>query len=153
MKLQLKRRYKGKDYTIGDLFLNGKKFCETIEDVDRGLTSAMSVADISKKKVHGQTAIPTGKYTIQMGVVSPKFKSKSWATRWGGKLPRIQNVKGFDGVLIHVGNTPSDTEGCILVGENKEKGKVINSTATFDKLMPVLIEAWYKGEEITFEVL
>ena len=152
MKLTLKRRYKCKDYTIGDLYLNGKKFCDTIEDTDRGLTSEMSAQEIAEKKKHGVTAIPTGVYTIQMGVVSPKFKNKSWATQWGGKLPRLLNVKGFSGVLIHVGNSASDTEGCLLVGENKVKGQVINSTETFNKLMTQLVLAWYRDENISIEI-
>ena len=152
MKLTLKRRYKCKDYTIGDLYLNGKKFCDTIEDTDRGLTSEMSAQEIAEKKKHGVTAIPTGVYTIQMGVVSPKFKNKSWATQCGGKLPRLLNVNGFSGVLIHVGNSASDTEGCLLVGENKVKGQVINSTETFNKLMTQLVLAWYRDENISIEI-
>lgn len=152
MKLTLKRRYKGKEYTIGDLYVNGKKFCETIEDTDRGLTSEMSDSEIADKKKHGVTAIPTGVYPVQMGIVSPKFKNKSWATPWGGKLPRLSNVRGFSGVLIHVGNSASDTEGCLLVGENKVKGQVINSTEVFNKLMVELVSAWYRDEYISIEV-
>lgn len=152
MQLKLKRRYKGTDYTIGDLYVNGKKFCETLEDTDRGLTSEMNLDDIAKQKVYGKTAIPTGTYPVQMGIVSPKFKNRSWAVRWEGKLPRLQNVKGFEGVLIHVGNYAQDTLGCLLVGENKMKGQVVNSVATFHKLMPLLLESWNRGEDITIEI-
>lgn len=153
MELKLKRRFKGAEYTIGDLFINGEKFCDTLEDADRKLNDTMSVAEITQKKVYGKTAIPSGKYPIQMGVVSPKFRSKSWAVRWGGKPPRLLNVKGFDGILIHPLNTAEDSLGCIGVGENKVVGKVINSVATFDKLMSRLCEAWYKGEDITIEIV
>lgn len=153
MELKLKRRYKGSEYTIGDLFINGEKFCETIEDTDRGLTSEMSSSEIAKRKVYGKTAIPTGVYPVQMNVVSPKFKSRSWAARWGGKLPRLQNVKGYEGALIHVGNVAQDTLGCVLVGENKVKGQVVNSTATFHRLMPILLGAWNNGEAITLEIV
>lgn len=152
MQLKLKRRYKGKDYTIGDLYINGKKFCETLEDTDRGLTSEMSLDDIAKQKVYGKTAIPTGTYPVQMGIVSPKFKNRSWAVRWEGRLPRLQNVKGFEGVLIHVGNSAQDTLGCLLVGENKVKGQVVNSASTFFKLMPLLLDSWNRGEDITIEI-
>lgn len=112
----------------------------------------MSESEIAEKKKHGVTAIPTGVYPIQMGIVSPKFKNKTWATPWGGKLPRLSNVKGFSGVLIHVGNSASDTEGCLLVGENKVKGQVINSTEVFNKLMVELVSAWYRDEYISIEV-
>ena len=61
-------------------------------------------------------------------------------------------MKGFSGVLIHVGNTNKDTLGCILVGENTSKGKVLNSTATFHKLMKLLLEAHVKGETIKLTI-
>ena len=61
-------------------------------------------------------------------MVSPKFKDRSWAKFCNGKLPRLLEVPGYNGVLIHVGNKPSDTLGCILVGYNKIKGQVVNST-------------------------
>lgn len=140
IKLSLKRQYKGVSYTIGKLYLNGKYFCDTLEDPDRGLTSKMSKAEVAKLKVYGDTAIPTGTYKVVMNVVSPKFKDRSWAKPYGGKLPRLVDVVGYEGVLIHVGNKPADTLGCILVGENKVKGQVINSTATFSRLMTELLK-------------
>lgn len=138
IKLKLQRTFKGVSYTIGKLYLNDKYFCDTLEDTDRGLRSTMSVEEIEKIKVYSQTAIPTGTYKIDMNTVSPKFKDRAWAKPYEGKLPRLINVKGYSGVLIHVGNKPEDTLGCILVGENKVKGQVINSTATFNRLMAEL---------------
>lgn len=152
MELKLHRRYKGPDYTIGDLYINGAKVCETLEDTDRGLNATMSEARIREIKVQGKTAIPRGIYPVEMGVKSPKFGSRIWAKRWGGKLPRLLNIPGFSGVLIHVGNKAEDTEGCILVGENKVKGQVINSTEAFDKIMSQLIEAWYRNEKISITI-
>lgn len=148
MELNLKRKYKDPKYTIGDLYINDKLFCNTIEDTDRGLKDSMTLTDIKAKKVYGQTAIPTGTYEIDMNTVSPKFKSRSWAKPYGGKLPRLIDVKGFDGVLIHVGNTAEDSLGCILVGKNTVKGKVKESTTTFNKLMTLLLKAHLKGETI-----
>lgn len=153
MKLLLRRIFKGPNYTIGKLFINGVYECDTLEDQDRGLTSQMSLEEIKAKKVYGVTAIPTGTYSINMTTVSPKFKDRAWAKPYKGILPRLENVKGYEGVLIHVGNKAEDTLGCILVGENKVKGQVINSTATFYELMTVLLKAQSAGEviELTIE--
>lgn len=153
MKLLLRRIFKGPRYTIGKLFINGVYECDTLEDQDRGLTSQMSLEEIKAKKVYGVTAIPTGTYSINMTTVSPKFKDRAWAKPYKGILPRLENVKGYKGVLIHVGNKAEDTLGCILVGENKVKGQVINSTATFYELMTVLLKAQSAGEviELTIE--
>lgn len=153
MKLELKRRFRGPNYTIGSLFINGVYECDTIEDVDRGLTDSMSVDEIKAKKIYGRTAIPTGTYRIDMNTVSLKFKDRSWAKFCGGKLPRLLDVKGYEGVLIHVGNKAEDTLGCILVGDNKIKGQVINSTATFQELYGELLKAKVKGEEITINIV
>lgn len=153
MKLLLRRIFKGPRYTIGKLFINGVYECDTLEDQDRGLTSQMSLEEIKARKVYGVTAIPTGTYSINMTTVSPKFKDRAWAKPYKGILPRLENVKGYEGVLIHVGNKAEDTLGCILVGENKVKGQVINSTATFYELMTVLLKAQSAGEviELTIE--
>ena len=137
-KLLVKRIFKGDTYTIGKLYLNGVYFCDTVEDTDKGLSSKMTLDEINKKKIYGKTAIPTGIYKVVTNVVSPKFANYSWAKPYGGKLPRLINVPGYEGVLIHVGNKAEDTSGCLLVGENKVKGQVINSTVTFNKLMNAL---------------
>lgn len=153
MKLLLRRIFKGPEYTVGKLFINGVYECDTLEDRDRGLTSQMSLEEIKARKVYGVTAIPTGTYSIDMTTVSPKFKDRAWAKPYKGILPRLENVKGYEGVLIHVGNKAGDTLGCILVGENKIKGQVINSTAAFYELMTVLLNAQSAGEvmELTIE--
>ena len=153
MELLVKRRYKGSAYTIGSLYVNGVYKCDTLEDPDRGLTSEMSLEEIKSKKIYGNTAIPTGKYSVSMSVVSPRFKDRSWAKPYSGKIPRLLDVKGYEGVLIHVGNKATDTSGCILVGENKIKGQVLNSTACFMELMTQLLKAHLKGEPITIEIV
>lgn len=140
MKLLLKRIAKKDTYTIGKLYVDGKYVADTLEDKDKGLRQDMSLEEIKRIKVYGQTAIPTGTYKIDMNTVSPKFKDRSWAKPWKGKLPRFIDVPGYEGVLIHVGNQAQDSLGCVLVGQNKVKGRVINSTATFGKLMSVLLQ-------------
>lgn len=152
MELQLKRRFRGPKYTVGSLFVNGVYECDTLEDTDRGLTSDMSVDVIKAKKIYGETAIPSGTYDIDMNIVSPKFKDRPWAKFCGGKLPRLLNVKGYGGVLIHVGNKAEDTLGCILVGDNKVKGQVVNSTSTFQQLYLQMLKAHTRGEKITITI-
>ena len=139
IKLKLKRIYKGSKYTIGKLFINDEYFCDTIEDIDRGLKSSMSVEYIKKKKVYAETAIPTGTYKIEM-TYSSKFKRI---------LPLLVDVKGFSGIRIHRGNTEKDSSGCIVIGENKVKGRVINSTPYEVVLVKRLLEE--DDIEITIE--
>lgn len=152
MELLLSRDYKKDNYTIGRLYINNKLFSNTIEDKDRGLSSSMNELQIKSLKVYGETAIPIGTYEIDMNTVSPKFKDKSWAKPYGGKIPRLLNVKGFSGVLIHPGNTSKDSLGCVLIGLNTKVGIVTNSTEYFHKLMKELLAAKLKGEKITITI-
>ena len=155
MELTLNRRYNGPTYTIGSLLVNGAYYCDTLEDKNRNLSSTMSLKEIKKTKVHGETAIPYGKYTITLNVKSPKysnFNKYKYAAFAQGYIPRLVNVPGFEGILIHAGNKDADTEGCILVGENKVKGKVINSQATWTNLYKLLKEANDNKEPITITI-
>lgn len=131
MLLTLKRTYKGKEYTIGKLFINGKYFCDTLEDC------------IREEKIAGETAIPFGKYEVTISY-SPRFKKN---------LPLLLNVPNFEGVRIHNGNTKDDTEGCILVGFNKAKGKVLDSKVTFAKLMGIIKHIYEGNEKIELEII
>lgn len=133
MRLTLDRFYKGSNYTIGRLYIDGVYFCDTLEDTVRDLPE--------EEKIYSQTAIPAGTYRITLNVVSPKYSQRKSYDWCGGRLPRLLNVPFFDGILIHAGNTAKDSAGCILVGENKEKGKVLNSMATLKRLYKVLKEA------------
>ena len=125
MELLVVRYHKKPTYTIGKLFIDGDYFCDTLEDTDRGLSNAMQLSQIQAAKRKGITAIPTGRYLMEL-TLSPRF---------GRTLPIIIGVKGFDGIRIHRGNTHEDTEGCILVGENKAVGKVLNSANTENSLI------------------
>lgn len=145
MKLVLKRINNQDNYCEGKLYIDGIYQCDVIEDVDRGLTSEMSIAEIQSKKVYGETAIPKGTYQITLDVVSPKFKDRSWATFCEGKLPRLLDVPGFEGVLIHTGNEASNSLGCLLVGQKTKDGWVSNSTQTFKDL-------YYKLKQATDQI-
>lgn len=149
MELTLKRKYFKPTYTIGKLYVNGVYTCDTLEDKDRGLTRDMPTTEIYKRKVYGATAIPKGKYRVDMDTVSPRFGNRPWARPYGGKLPRLVNVPCWEGVLLHVGNSPADSTGCVLPGFNKAKGKVLDSTRAFYDLMDKhLVPAHNRKEEI-----
>lgn len=153
MEVTLDRRWKKDTYTIGVLSVNGRYFSETVEDKDRGLSADMPIEVIKHGKVFGLTAIPTGRYKIDMNTVSPKFKNKAWAKKYGGIVPRLVGVPCWSGVLIHPFNYASESQGCIGPGQNKVKGGVINSTETFCKLMDeYLWPAKLRGEEIWITV-
>lgn len=148
MEIKVKRKWKKEAYTIGKMYIDGEYACDTLEDKDRGLTSNMSVAQICGVKVHGETAIPTGRYLVDMKTVSPRFGGRAQYQFCKGRLPRLCNIPGYQGVLIHIGNTAMDTDGCILVGENKAVGQVLNSTATFKKVYAKLKAADERREQI-----
>lgn len=157
MILTLDRKYKLPTYTIGKLYIDGEYFCDTLEDKDRGLTDDMTVSEISKIKIKKETAIPTGTYSITLNTVSPRFSVSSFYKQvCNGKLPRLLNVKGFDGILIHVGegiNGKDLTSGCILVGKNTIKGGLTNSKECFKELYKLLKDRYNKGEKIIIKIL
>lgn len=153
MELKVFRKAKMPEYTIGKLYIDEKYFSDVLEDTDRGLTQDMPLEEIKAKKIYGKTAIPTGTYEIDMNTVSPKFKDRSWAKPFGGKLPRLVNVPGYEGVLIHPLNQASESLGCIGVGKNSIKGMITDSSRTFMSLMSKhLLPAKLRGEKITLTI-
>lgn len=152
MKILVERKYKKDKYTIGVMYINGIKFSDTLEDKDRNLTCDMPEYEITSKKVYGQTAIPSGTYKIYM-TPSPKFSLRLWAKKYNGKVPQIMNVKGFEGVRIHPFNTAEESLGCIAVGRNLEKGKVLQSTAYYYRLLDnYIVPAIKRGESIEITI-
>ena len=110
------------EYTIGRLEdENGKKLCDTLEPIWRNY-------DGGELKIPKKSAIPEGTYRVVI------TKSQ----RFGRYLPLLVGVPGFEGVRIHAGNTSRDTEGCILVGQNLQVGKVLWSRLTLEKLMRLI---------------
>ena len=142
MEILVKREYKKKDYTIGKMYINEEYFCDTLEDTDRGLEQGMSLSELKEVKEYGCTAIPNGRYQVAY-TYSPRFKKN---------LPLLLNVPAFDGVRIHSGNTHKDTEGCILLGENKAVGKVLNSRKTMDEFLHILNPAIEACEDIWIKI-
>lgn len=150
MEILIDRKYKKESYTIGNLYINGEWFCNTCEDRDRGLAQNMPAEEIRKIKVYGETAIPTGRYIVRMDIVSAKYQAVAWYKKnFNGRMPRLESVKGFDGILFHPGNTAIDSLGCILPGLNRAKGKVLDSRNTFLKLWK-LMEAARKRKETIY---
>lgn len=146
MEIKVDRKWKKEKYTIGRLYINGEFICNTIEDTDRGLTQSMSEEEIKSKKIYGKTAIPSGRYKILMNVVSPKFSQKEFYMNvCKGKVPRLEGIKGFSGVLIHSAATADNVEGCIGIGYNTIKGQLTNSKEAFEKVYKKLSST---GEEI-----
>lgn len=149
MEVLVYRKYKKPDYTVGRMSIDGTFICNTMEDVDRGLDDGMQDWMIRNKKIPNVTAIPTGRYKIDMDTVSSKFsKYPFYMEVCQGKLPRIKNVRGFDGILIHCGVDHSNSSGCILVGMNTKVGKLTDSKETFKKIYALMKEAHDNGETI-----
>lgn len=142
MELLLERKYCKEEYTIGRLYINGVFFSNTLEDTVRDINKN-GTFDCGEFKIKGHTAIPYGEYEVIVNY-SPKFKRE---------LPRLLNVPHFEGILIHRGNSKKDTEGCILPGENREKGKVLNSTKYELELTKLIKEANNKGEKVTIKIV
>lgn len=156
MRLFLKRIAKREKYTIGRLYIDGLYFSDSLEDRDRGLDSSMNVNTIKEKKVYGETAIPIGEYEITLDVISPKFsKYKFYMDTCEGRLPRLLDVKGFEGVLIHCAEGYKGAEllqGCIGVGKNTIVGGLTDCKNTFRKLYNKLSEAKERNEQIWLSV-
>jgi len=133
MEIELKRVAKKETYTIGKLSIDGVYQCDTLEDKVRILpevcpNTPKGIDCKCSGKVWGETAIPSGRYKIEI-IYSTRFKKK---------LPHLINVPHFIGILIHPGNTAIDTHGCLLVGKNNIIGKVTDSVNTFNKIFEVI---------------
>lgn len=148
MEILIDRKWKKDTYTVGNVYVNGAFFGNSLEDKDRGLSDTMSVEQIAQKKVYGETAIPTGTYEVKM-TYSNKFSTRAWGRKYQGKVPELLNVKGFSGVRIHPGNSSKDTLGCILLGKNGVKGMVTQSTSYYYKLLDnYILPAINKKEKV-----
>lgn len=139
MQLQLERVQIDRQVTIGSLSVDGDWQCWTLEDPVREVPGQ----PVSAWKVPGRTAIPYGRYGVEV-TLSPRF---------GRMLPLLLAVPGFDGVRIHAGNVPADTDGCILVGADRYSASVGRSRAALDDLMVRLGPAVRRGEPIAIHIV
>lgn len=145
----------GPGYTHGRVLTDEGGFvCWSLEDEDRGLTQEMPLETIRRIKVKGKTAIPKGRYKVKLKV-SPSLGGRSYAKPYGGRFPYLENVPGYEGVMLHPGNTPEDTDGCILPGmlHSGIRGRIFDSQQAYKDLMDFYIwPAWKRGAPIWLTV-
>ena len=137
MELKLERKYLNESYTIGKLYIDNEYYCDTLEDTVRDINKD-GKCDNKEVKGYGQTAIPYGRYLVDV-TYSNHFKKQ---------LPLLVDVPSFEGIRIHAGNTISDTLGCILVGLNKIKGQLVNSRIYANMLTERLTQVKNNNERI-----
>lgn len=147
----ISNKEKGRYYCISHVYIDGKYSHDAIEDIDRGLDQSMTDAQARKIKVQNKTAIPTGEYTVKMNIVSGTFSQKQYYKKLcNGKVPRLDPVVGFQGILIHCGINENSSAGCVIVGKNTKVGAVTESTQVFEKLYKRFKEAYERGETIKY---
>jgi len=127
--------------TAGKLYEpDGTLICSTMEDYDRDLDPD---GDWKSKKVYGETAIPYGFYELKM----------QFSNHFQKMMPYVTGVVTHSGVMIHSGNRPADSLGCILVGKRVSDDVISNSKVTFnDVLIPVLAKYFKSGEPIYIQI-
>lgn len=138
MELHLKRLDLGPECSIGTLYVDGKRQCYTLEDAER----EQSHLPVSEWKIPGCTAIPRGRYRV----------TRSYSNKFKQVMPMVNDVPGFAGIRIHPGNTAADTEGCILVGDDKSDFRITNSRVAFSVLDGLIAAALARGEKVWLEV-
>jgi len=142
MEIEVVRKEFYPECTHGELYIDDEYLCDTLEDQDRDFNKDGDITDKGEGKVYGQTAIPRGRYELVLKV----------SARFGKTLPTILNVHGFSGVLIHSGNTPEETKGCILLGARQKRGRVMSSRYFMLRFMEFVKPAFEEGEKIYLSV-
>lgn len=140
LELSVYRKWKKDVYTIGKLYIDSQYHCDTLEDPIRNLSDYNHDGDFTdpgEGKIYGQTAIPCGTYQVIVSY-SPKFDKR---------LPELLNVPGFTNIRIHSGADAKHTDGCILIGENKQKGRLQNGPYYQNILVDRIDEAINNGEK------
>ncbi len=137
MELTLTRIAKRPTYTIGRLEADGAYLCDTLEPTRRDIGWGGK-----GKKVMGRTAIPEGRYPVVI----------TWSPKFAEWLPLLLHVPMFEGIRIHAGNTAADTAGCILPGENRKVGHVLNSRIWVHRIKKRITEAKERGEGVWITV-
>lgn len=156
MHIKLQRTARKATYTVGKVYIDGKYFCDSLEDTDRMATQVMpftstggsvgywTTPDGSKiEKVYGKTAIPTGRYDV----------CSHWWEKYKCYVPMLLRVNGFLGILMHNGMTADHTEGCPLLGKNNAIGRLDGDRIYMDALAARVLACEKKGEKVTIEIV
>ena len=144
MEIVVRRETRTSRSTIGRLTVVGQQFnCFTLEDQDRGLGQKMPIDEINKAKVFGQTAIPSGRYQVII----------DFSQHFGKDMPHVLNVPGYQGIRIHSGNTPADTDGCIILGFQAGVDTVWESREAYTNFYPLLKQAIDKGDTVYLTIV
>lgn len=122
--IKMSRIYNNVHYCISHLFdeKTGDYICDAIEDTVRD-ANHNGIFDNAEEKVFGETAIPCGRYYVTFRKTSLPIG----ALAKDGAIPYIHNVPHFTHIRIHNGETEENSQGCIILGLNKEKGRVLDS--------------------------
>lgn len=133
------RKFCKTHYTIGYIYADRKKLCNTLEDTCRD----------GGTKIPKETCIPTNGCTINGKTAPQRYPIYlTYSPKYKRIMPLIDRVPDFQGIRIHAGNTNKDTEGCLLCGENKEVGKVLNSTYWTKVVTDLITKANNEGKKI-----
>lgn len=126
VELLVQRRWSSLQAVVGEMFVNGKHQCYTLEDPPRGV------------KIPKITGIPEGRYEVKL----------TWSDKFQAEMPLVVGVPGFTGIRIHWGNTAIDTEGCLLVGKERGANEIFHSLTAYADLFAILEKAVALGEQI-----
>lgn len=124
--------------TFGCLYVDGRWAAFTLEDAVREVAGQ----PVGTWKVAGATAIPVGTYPCVL----------SHSQRFERVLPELRDVPGFTGIRIHAGNTTADTEGCVLVGQERGVDRLYRSRMALDGLLRTLSAAQQRQEAICLTI-
>jgi len=147
MEIVISRRWRGVNSTVSTVVVNGKAHQFILEDRDRGLRSDMEPDQIKSEKIYGRTAIPSGRYQVQI----------TYSNRFKRLLPILVGVPGFAGIRIHPGNRHNNTDGCLLPGKTywkEEQDFVVGTSRTaFEDLQIKITDAIKRGETVWCEIV
>lgn len=148
MRVKVTREILRPESTIGKLYIDDGYYCRTLEDKVRGE---------NEPKIYGKTAIPAGTYRITLrtaGTTHEAYKNRFPEFHKGSLW--IRDIPGYEYVLIHCGNTPADTSGCVLVGlvyDTSVPDKIVNSELAYRRIYPIIADAIERGEDVTIEII